>query len=186
MLGQRLGLCYGQFHGSGTDRASGIRDDTVGAEVDATILHLQHGAGTAFQTACRQHFKFPPPQGVVYVAAMLTGVDSCEDFFNKAFPIGAAANHIYPQFFQCFGSVLGVAAAHSHDCFGVFPPAAADHGPVLLICHSSDRAGIDDIAVAGLCKGTRNMATGEQKLLHCLGLVLINLAAKGIKSDLHC
>jgi hypothetical protein len=66
------------------------------------------------------------------------------------------------------------------------PPATpADHGPVLLIRHGSDGAGIDNIAVASLAEVTNAVAPCGQQLLHSLGFVLIYLASKGEKAKNH-
>jgi hypothetical protein len=64
-------------------------------------------------------------------------------------------------------------------------PAAADDGAVFLVRHGGDGAGIDDVSVADLVKAANLVPLGQQELLHGLGLVLIHLAAKGVKGKFH-
>jgi hypothetical protein len=63
--------------------------------------------------------------------------------------------------------------------------AAAENGTVFLVCHSGDGAGVDDIAVAIFCKGADRMPPLCKQLFHSLGLVLIDLAAQGVKAKAH-
>jgi hypothetical protein len=67
----------------------------------------------------------------------------------------------------------------------MLPAAPADHSPVFLIGNGGHRAGVDDIAVAGFLEANHLMSHGTKQLLHGLGLVLVHLATKGVKSKFH-
>ena len=100
-------------------------------------------------------------------------------------PSAGAGDDVHLQFFHIAGGVLAVAAADADEGIGVELPAAADHGTVLLVRHGGDGAGVDDVAVADLVKAADLVALREQELLHGLGLVLVHLAAKGVKGKFH-
>ncbi|CUQ32456.1 Uncharacterised protein [Flavonifractor plautii] len=59
--GKALCLTGGLPQGKGADRPPGVGDNTVGAEVDAAVLHLEHGPGarasSTLTTGC-------PPSGL--------------------------------------------------------------------------------------------------------------------------
>ena len=81
--------------------------------------------------------------------------------------------------------MLAVAAAHADHCLGVLLSAPPDHRPVLFIRYRGNRAGVDHIAVTLPGKIPDLMSHGGKELLHCLGLILVYLAAQGIKSKFH-
>ena len=58
-------------------------------------------------------------------------------------------------------------------------------GPVFLVRHSSDGAGVDDIAIAGFLKAADLVAKIREEPLHGLGLILICLTSEGIKGNFH-
>ena len=81
--------------------------------------------------------------------------------------------------------MLDIAAAHGDHRRRMLPAATANHRPVLFVCHRRDGAGVDDIAVTGLIEAADLMTLVPEQLLHGLGLILVGLAAKGIKCKLH-
>ena len=126
--------------------------------------------------------------GKAYVAeaqrlGMIVDVSHISD---EGFPTAAAADHIGAQLPQRIRGVLGVAATDTQNGIGVFPAAPTDDGAVLPVCHCGDRAGIDDISVTRLAETANGMSPVQQKLLHRLGLILIDLAAQCIKTKFHC
>ena len=177
-LGCQLpGLLHRQRQRRGTDRAAGVGDDAIGAEVDAAVLDLHHRPGTLFQTACGKNFKFPASQGVVQMFLVAAVFQSGQDHGDEFLPLGAAADDVHAQGLDGFGVVLGVAAADADNSLGMLPAAAADDGAVFLVRHSGDGAGIDNVGVAGFLKRADLMAPLMQELFHGLGLILIGFAA---------
>ena len=67
----------------------------------------------------------------------------------------------------------------------MLPAAPADDGAVLFVRHRRHGAGVDNIAVAVIFKGTDFVPLLAQQPLHGLGFILIGFAAEGIKSYLH-
>ena len=113
------------------------------------------------------------------------GAGGGEHILQKLLPAAASAHHVRPQLLYGLGGVLAVTAAHADDRLRVFPAAAAEHGPVFLVRHGGDGAGIDDIAVAGVLKGGDVVPLLGQQALHGLSLILVGFAAQGIKSKFH-
>ena len=76
--------------------------------------------------------------------------------------------------------MLGIAAADADDRTRVALFAPADHRPVLLIRHSGNGAGVDNIGVGLPLEGDQGVATPGHHLFQGLGLVLVDLAAEGM------
>ena len=183
--GKRLRLADGYVHRRGTNGTPGVGNDAVGAEIYAPVLHLQHGAGSFLQPAGGENLKLPAAQCVVQTLRLGFAFHGGEHQLHKFPPAAASADDIHPKSTHRLRGVLGVATAHADDGVGIFPAAPADDRPVFLVRHGGDGAGVDDIAVAGSVKLPDLMPKLGQQLLHSLGLVLICLAAKGIKRKLH-
>jgi hypothetical protein len=67
----------------------------------------------------------------------------------------------------------------------MLPATAADDRPVFFVGYGGDGTGVDDIAVTIPVKGDDFVAPGPEQMLHGLGLVLIDFAAKGVKGKSH-
>ena len=109
-----------------------------------------------------------------------------QHFFDEFLPFRAAADDVHPQPARILRGVLGVAAADPDHRVGIVPPAAADDGPVFLVRHGGDGAGVDDVAVTQALKGADFVAPLRQEALHGLGFKLVGFAAQGIKAKFHC
>ena len=85
-----------------------------------------------------------------------------------------------------FGGVhLAPAAAERRERIGVFAPETAHGLARLARAFGCDGAGIDDHGVRALPFGARRVAVALEKLLHRLGLVLVDLAAESGYNVLH-
>ena len=183
--GQLLCLSHRHLQRSRADRPTGVGNDAVGAEIHAPVLNLQHGTGSLLQAAGRQTLEFPTTQCVVQLLLMTLFSGGIQEHFHKGLPLAAAADDIDAQSPDGLRVVLGIAAAHGDHRLGIVPAAPADHRPILLVRHGGDRAGIDDVAVTGFLKAADFVTLFQEKVLHGLGLILICLAAEGIKRKFH-
>ena len=104
---------------------------------------------------------------------------------NEGFAVGRSDHHVDTEGADLLRSGLRVAAADTDGCIGIQLLRAADSIACFFVRDSSDSAGIDDVAVAGLVEFAKRMAMGQQHLLHCLRFVLIDLASKGVKGKFH-
>ena len=77
------------------------------------------------------------------------------------------------------GESLGHAAGEHRDRAGVVLLGAAQRLAHLVVALGGDGAGVDHHHAGGLVRGGLGKAGGQQGLQHGLGLVLIDLAAKG-------
>ena len=184
-LCQFLRLCHRQFQRRAADGATGIGNDAVGAEIDAAILHLHHGAGTLFQTARGQDLEFPAAQGVVHTFPMGAVLCRFQQQTQEFLTAAAAANHIDAHFTQFFRCVLGIAAADRQNRLRMVLLAAADNGTVFLVRNSCDGASVNDVTVADFVKTADLVSLFQQQTLHRLRFILVCLAAKGVKSKFH-
>ena len=170
--------------GQGTHRPAGIGDDAVRAEVDAAVLHLQHGAGAFRHAACGQHLEFPAAQGVVQQRHLLLAAHLLQQV-QKCHAVAGTGDEIHVQPRRLLRVGLHVAAAGGHYRVGVQLPASPDHLPRLLVADGGDGAGVDDIDVRLFIKRHQRVAPAHQLLLHGLCFILIHLASQGIDSCLH-
>ena len=182
---QLAGLLRRRGDGQGPDPASGVGDDAVGAEVDAPVLHLQHGPGAALQAAGGQHLEHPPLKGLVDGLDMALLRRGLLQQPEEARPVAGAGDQVHPQLPHVVHMGLGVAAAHRHHGAGVLPLDAVDHLPGLLVADRRDGAGVHNVGVRLLPKGHDFVPPAPQFLLHGLGLVLVHLAAQGVDGNFH-
>lgn len=93
----------------------GVRDDAVGAEVDAAVLNLQHGPSAALQAAGGQNLKGAAVEGVVQGGDGLALLPGALQQSGEAQPVPGAGHQIHPQAVHGVRVGLGIAAAHSDD-----------------------------------------------------------------------
>ena len=184
--GKALCLTGGLLQGKGADRPPGVGNDTVGAEVDAAILHLEHGPGAPFQAAGGQMLILAAAQGVVhpYHRVSAVGAEGLQRV-QKAHAVGRAHDQIHPQGLHRLRIGLGVAAAHRHHRVGGALAGLPDHLAGFLVAHRRDGAGVDHIGVRRPVKGHQGVAPAGELRLHRLRLVLVDLAAQGVDSNSH-
>jgi hypothetical protein len=80
---------------------------------------------------------------------------------------------------------LGIAAAHRHHGSGAGLLDPVDDLARLLVGHSGDGAGVDDIRIRLLLKIHHLVAPLTEHGFHGLGLILIHFTAKGINGNFH-
>ena len=179
------GLRHGHVQRCGPDRTTGVRDDAVGAEIRTAVLNLQHGTGPFLQPSGGQDLKLPAPQRSVHFFLLFPAIQGFQQHFHEFFPTGAAPQNVHAQGFQVLGGVLGIAPAHGQQGLWMLPAATAQHGPALFVGHGGNGAGVDHIGVAVPLESADLLTPLKQKALHSLGLILIHLAAQGVKSKFH-
>ena len=183
--GEARRLLHRLFQGQGAHRAPGVGDDAVGAEVDAAVLHLQHGPGAVFHAAGGQHLEHPALEGLVdgLQAALLR--HRLLQQADEAGAVAGAGDEVHVQFPHIVGVGLGVAAADGHHRAGVLPAGPVEHLPGLLVADRRDGAGVHHIGVRRVGKVHDLVAPGPERLLHGLGLVLIHFAPEGVNGNFH-
>ena len=180
------GLGHGLVQGQGAHRTPGKGDDAVGAEVHASVLHLQHGPGPGGQAPGRQHLEAPPPQGSHPPPPGGCGpATSCSSRSRKAIRSPVPPIRSMPRVFCLVGVGLGIAAAGGHHGAGTAPPGPADHLAGFFVADGGDGTGIDDVSVGAVLKVHQLVAPAAQLLLHGLGLVLVHLAAQRVNGSSH-
>ena len=171
----------------GTDGPAGVGDDAVGAEIDAAILHLEHGPGPSLQSTGAQALIGPPAQGVVHPDQRLCQPRPGQVLqrVQKGHALAGAHDQVHLQRADGLRRGLSVAAAHRHHRAGRALAGLADGLAGFLIAHRRNGAGVDDIGVGLPREGDQRVAPALQFGLQRLGLVLVDLAAQGIDSNSH-
>ena len=90
--------------GRGAHPPPGVRDDAVGAEVDAAVLDLQHGPSAALQAAGGQDLKGAAVEGVVQGGDGLALLPGALQQTGEAQPVPGAGHQIQ---FQAVHGVRG-------------------------------------------------------------------------------
>ena len=165
------------FQRRGAHRTACVGDDTVGAEVVAAVLNLQHSPGARFQAAGREKLKVPALKRRVHLLDAPFLLCRQEHPVDKRFSPGTSGDDVDIQSPYLLRLHLGIAAADADDGAGILPPAAANDGAVFFVCHGGYGTGVNDVTVAGFLKTAQGMPHGQDLLLHGLGLVLIDFAA---------
>ena len=183
LLPQPAGLLHSGLYGQGTHRPPSVGDDAVGAEVDAAVLHLQHGPGPLPEAPGGQDLELTAAEGLVQLDHRLPLPDRRLQQVQKPHPVPGAGDQVHVQLLHILGLCLGVAAAHRHHRVRGQLPGPADHLPGFLVADGGDGAGVDDVGVRRALEGDQVVAPAEELPLHGLALVLVHLAPQGINGN---
>ena len=183
--GNAGGFRGGIGNGQTSQATSGVGDDAVAAEVDATILNFQHGAGSAGDSACRQLLKVKALEGLVNIGAFLALGGSGDNSFNKVDSVGCAKDDLCADFLGLLGAYLRIAAADGYDAAGVFVSETADGLAGFSATFGSDGTGVDNDNVCKLTGCCRVKTTLLQNALHGLCFILVDLTAKSRYNIFH-
>ena len=164
------------------DPSPRIRNNAVGTELIATVLHLQKGPGVSFRPVCFQFFYcsvFSDFRGICPPAA------SCEIPFQLLHQIAlsvAPDNQVYGRvLLQLLSPHLGITAHGNDNRIRIHAARLVKHlagFPVRNICH---RAGIDHIDIRSRLERNNTVTGVLQRLLHGLQLIRIHLASQIVK-----
>ena len=152
---------HGGLQRHGADAASGVGDDTVGAEAVAAVFDFEKRSCTRGKTAGGELLEGTGkaarfdlfPMGVA--GFILRGLLHLQ---NEGFAVGRSDHHVDTEGTDLIRGGLRVAAADTDGCIGIQLLCAADGVACFLVGDSSDSAGIDDVAVAGLVEFAERVA----------------------------
>ena len=182
---QLLRLAHRLLQRQGPHRPPCIGDDAVGAEVDAAVLHLQHGPCPGRHAPGGQHLEGAAAQGLIHRHTAAVILRRLLQQGQKLHPVAGAADEVDAQLLSLRGVGLHIAAAGSHHGLGIAALGPADHLPGFFIADGGDGAGIDDVGIRRGLKVHQRVATPLKLLLHGLRLILVDLAAEGVNSNSH-
>ena len=116
----------------------------------------------------------------------LVAVQQFEHIVEDGFPVAVAADEVsLHELCRLLREGLGIAAGEDRHSAGVLALGPAEPFAALLVAEIGDGAAVDDEDV-GLFALWHDGKTGRaEHLLQCTGLVQIDLAAKGIKTNSH-
>ena len=180
-------LLQNAFLAAAAHRAAGAGDDAVGALAVAAVLHLDKGAGMLGKPLDGQLLK---------LLALLVGADvhdalllAVQHLLHQAgqnAPAAGAGHHVGLRHRGGFlRERLGVAAGQDRDGLRMLPLLPAQPFAAFLVAEVGDGAAVDHIDVRLLAGFHHRVAVGLKQLCQGAGLVLVDLAAQGIKIDPH-
>ena len=167
------------------NRSAGVGDDAVRAEVDAAVLHLQHGAGSLAHSAGRQHLEHPALEGTVNGFDVPLLLHCLLQQIDEAGAVTGPGDEVHVQLANILRMGLGIAAAQGRHRLRMVPPDTVEHLAGFLVADRRNGTAVDHIGVRRGGKIHHLMSPAPQLLLHGLGLVLIYFAPEGVNGNFH-
>ena len=159
---------------------------------------VEHGSaqwGDVFQIAKRYRDKKHPKENLILTQHFQMGLDGHNplvavqqflDVVQDGAAVGVAADQVgLHQLGGGLGEGLGIAAGQDGDGAGIFPLGLTQPFAAFLVAEVGDGAAVYNIDVGGLAVRHHGKAAALEQLFQGLGLVQIDLAAKGIKTNAH-
>ena len=152
------GLRRGGVQRQAAQAASGVGDDAVGAEIDAAVLNLQHGASAPRDGSGGELLEHAALERLVDAGAVLARAERVLERGHHARMVVRAEYYIRAGFCDGVRVKLRIAAADSDDRAGVLVAQSADGLARFAPALGSDGAGVDDDGVGNLAGGGRLVA----------------------------
>ena len=116
----------------------------------------------------------------------LVAIQQLEHIVEDGFTVAVAADEVgFHEVGRLFGEGLRVAAGQHRDGTGVLTFCAAEPFAALLVAEVGDGAAVDHKDIGLLALRDDGEARAPEHLLQRPGLVQVDLAAKGIKTNSH-
>ena len=167
------------------DAAARIRDDTVGAEIIAAVLDLQHRARAAVGRARRQRLKVKALERIIHARDGRVLTERTQNVIHKCLLAAAAMYHVGADGRRVLRAELRPAAAHGAQRLRVLLAQLADHLARLAPALRRDGAGVDDDQIDRLTVRCGREAVRVQERFDCLRFILVDLAAEGGYNIVH-
>ena len=167
-------------------RAAGTGDDAVGALAVTAVLHLDEGAGVGLEPLHRQLLELLALGVGGDGDDALVAVQQLEHIVEDGLPVAVAADEVsLHELCRLLREGLRIAAGEDRHSAGVLALGPAEPLAALLVAEVGDGAAVDDEDVGLFALRHDGKTGGAEHLLQCAGLVQIDLAAKGIKTNSH-
>ncbi len=184
--GQRGQLLHHALLTAAAAGAPGPGNDAVGTAAVAAVLHLDEGPGVALEIFHGQFFK----PLALFVGADIHHPLAAVQRFLDVLQHGGAAHvaHHHVCFFQLrglLGERLGIAPRQHRHRAGILALGPPQPLAAFLVAPGGHGAAVHHINVRRFVPGGQGVAPAQEQLLQRPGLVLIHLAAKGVKAHAH-
>ena len=178
-------FAFNILKGFGTDVAARFRNDAIGTAVVTAVLNFNESSGAVKHSACLHGLKFLE----FFVGGYVNDPFSVKSIENRRKNLASVCGTGYNVRFKKKGSVirksLGVTAGKGNYRVGVFAAEMAHHLAGFFVACSGNGAGVYYVNVRGAFGVDYFKAGFGKSLLHNLRFILVDFAAKGIKSSLH-
>ena len=175
------------FLAAAAHRAAGAGNDAVGALPSAAVLHLHKGAGMLGKPVHGQFLKLLAlVMGADVHHTGLLAVQHLPHILQNG-PAAAAAGH-YIRLCNGGGLLregLWITPGQHRHRAGVFPLGAAQPFAAFLVSEVGHGTAVHHVHIRRFTAGHHRVAAVLKQLGQRAGLVLIHLAAKGIKGHTH-
>ena len=167
-------------------RAAGPGDDAVGALAVAAVLYLDKGAGVGLEPLHGQLLKFFAALVGCDGNDALVAVQQLLHIVQNGLAVAVAAHKVgLGELGGFLREGLRVAAGKHRDRAGVLALFAAQPLAALLVAEVGHSAAVHDEHIGRFTFLRDGEAVGAEQLFQCAGLVQVDLAAKGIKTNSH-
>ena len=184
--GQLVQLGQNALLGAAAHRPAGAGDDAVGALPVAAVLYLDKGAGVGLEPFHRQLLELLAAlvRGNGYDA--LVAVQQLLYVLQNGLAVAVAAHKVgFHELCGLLREGLRVAAGQHRHRTGVFALFAAQPLAALLVAEVGHGAAVHNEHVRCLAFLRNGKAVGAEQLFQRAGLVQVDLAAEGIKTNSH-
>ena len=172
--------------GAAAHRAAGAGDDAVGALAVAAVLYFNERERMSLEPLHGQLLEQLAPLVGRDGHDPLVAIQQLEHIVEDGFTVAVAADEVgFHEVGRLFGEGLRVAAGQHRDGTGVLTFCAAEPFAALLVAEVGDGAAVDHKDVGLLALRDDGEARAPEHLLQRPGLVQVDLAAKGIKTNSH-
>ena len=167
-------------------RAAGPGDDAVGTLAVAAVLYLDKSAGVGLEPLHRQFLKFFAALVGCDGNDALVAVQQLLHIVQNGLAVAVAAHKVgLGELGSFLREGLRVAAGEHRDCTGVLALFAAQPLAAFLVAEVGHGAAVHDEHIGRFAFLRDGEAVGAEQLFQCTGLVQVDLAAKGIKTNSH-
>ena len=184
--GQLAQLLQDAVLGAAAHRAAGAGDDAVGTLTVAAVLHLDKRAGVGLEPLHGQLLKQLAPLVGRNGNDTLVAVQQLEHIVQDGLAVSVAADEISLHELGSFlGESLRIAAGEHGHGTGIFALGAAQPLAALLVAEVGHGAAVHHKNIRFFALRHDGEASAPEHLLQRAGLVQVDLAAKGIKTNSH-
>ena len=184
--GQLAQLLQDAVLGAAAHRAAGAGDDAVGTLAVAAVLHLDKGAVVGLEPLHGQLLKQLAPLVGCNGNDALVAVQQLEHIVQDGLAVSVAADEVGLHELGSFlGESLRIAAGEHGHGTGIFALGAAQPLAALLVTEVGHGAAVHHKNIRLFALRHDGEASAPEHLLQCAGLVQVDLAAKGIKTNSH-
>ena len=185
VIQQLLGFTANAFQLAGTERPSGVGNNTITAEVGTPLLNFKKGSGSGRHFIKGNILKFPCLHYVIDLVNNTILFHGLLNVINNVGTVTGAQNNTHPlNSLYLIRSRLRITACNSNDSLWIETLYPTNKLTGFLVPKAGNRAGINNIHISCICTRNNIVAGLLKKSFHRFRFKLVYLTAQRYKR--HC